>query len=265
MKKILVIISLLLLSACKNQDAKNQIINDEEIDNFSESKEVLIFLSDNEVENSINHNECIFLSSYWAGMTKQDAVEVTRYLLDKHLLYGKFFQPYSEEPKYIEKESLNIDTFDRTSWRYSLRTNNYFMDADIQFSFNNSDELDFVSLWINDIDKYKYNELLDLFKTKYGTPVRNEQNRNQLGPFKYAKGNAEYTFEKGYQQIRVEYRPKGSGPEGMESKFNDIYIMYEDLRVIDKNTQDYKERMKTEKIIEENNKKKGVKNSLEKI
>lgn len=265
MKKILIISSLLILSACINNDANDQNNIDEEIENFSELKEELIFLSDTEVENSINLHECIFLSSYWAGMSKQDAVEVTRYLLDKQLLYGKFFRPYSDESQYVQKESLNIDTFDRTGWRYNLRTNNYFMDADISFSFNNSDELEHVSLWINDVDKDKYDELLDLFKTKYGTPVRTVQNRNQFGPFKYAKGNAEYTFANGNQQIRVEYRPKGSGPEGMESKFNDIYIMYEDLRVIDRNTEEFKERIKKEIINEENNRKKGVKNSLEKI
>lgn len=265
MKKILLISSLLMLSACTNKDAKNQNIINKELENNSEPKEELVFLSDTEVENSINSHECIFLSSYWAGMTKQAAVEVTRYLLDKQLLYGKFFRPYSDESKYIDKESLNIDTFDRTGWRYGLRTNNYFLDADIRFSFNISDELEHVSLWINDVDKDKYDELLDLFKTKYGSPVRCVQNRNELGIFKYTKGNAEYTFLKGNQQIRVEYRPKGSGPEGLESKLNAIYVMYEDLRVIDKNTEEFKERMEKEIINEENNRKKGVKNSLEKI
>lgn len=265
MKKIFIIYLLLLLSACKNQDNNNENIKEDEFENVSDKKEELIFLSDVEVENMIREHENIFLSSYWAGMSKQQAVEITRYLLDKNMLYGKFFNANSDDSKYISQKSLNIDTFEITDWRYSLKTLNYFLDADIRFNFNNSNELEGVSLWIIDVDKEKYIELVEIFKKKYGAPTRIIQNRNESGPFKYSKDNAEYTFIKGNQMIRVEYRPKNSGFEGLESKFNEIYIMYDDLLVIEKNTKESRERMKNEKIKMENNRKKEIENSLEKI
>jgi hypothetical protein len=230
----------------------------------------LSFFSNKQVQDLIKQHECFFLSSYWVGMSMEESIEITRYLIDKVILTGIVLNSDGTKVfsmnRFTYQETLNIDTFRMTEWTVRLKTPNYNLNAKTYFKFDDNQKLENVNQYIENANFQSYEELISLFRKKYGAghvPFYKDSYAKQL---QISNGYSVYIFTKNNQQIKVEYIPEGS--YHYKIKQNKIDITYDDMSVVLKMNKSLNEQMKKgellkKKQIEERNK--DVLNTVEKI
>lgn len=230
----------------------------------------LFFYDDKQVEDLIKQHECIFLSSYWVGMSMEETLEITRYLIDKVKLTGIIQNSHEQKEFSINRfnylQTLNIDTFRMAEWIVRLKTPNYNLNAKTYFHFDADQKLENVNQYIENTNYKAYKELIDLFRKKYGEGQIPFFSDSYAKLMQISKGYTIYIFIKNNQHIKVEYIPKGSFYHKI--KHNKINITYDDMSVITKNNNKLNDCIKEGKLLKKKQieeRSKDVLNTLEKI
>jgi hypothetical protein len=260
---VLYYIIFICLFSCDNSE-KHPLIN-------SKKNVKLNFLSDHQVEKLINQHDCIYLSSYWVGMSHKEAMEITRYLMDRKILTGIIYNVNEQKEfsinRFTYQKTLNIDTFLMTQWFVRLKTTNYDLNAKTYFDFNSDRQLEQIWQKVENTNSDAYQELLDLYKQKYGEGKIPFYKDEAAEFFNISNGYSIYVFTNDYQQIKVEYIPKNSGIFD-KNKSSEINITYEDLNIIKKKNLELNNQMKNREELKKQqieNRKKDVLKTLEKI
>ena len=211
----------------------------------------LLFFEDKQVKDLIIQHECFFLSSYWAGMSMEESLEITRYLIDKVVLTGIVKNSFGKKEfsinRFTYQQTLNIDTFRMTEWAVRLKTPNYNLNAKTFFHFDADLKLENVNQYIDHANYRSYEELISLFRKKYGGGQIPSYSDSYAEQMQISKGYAIYIFTKNNQQIKVEYIPKGSYYHKI--KHNKINITYDDMSIITKENETLNERIKEGRLL----------------
>ena len=238
-KYTLITLILIIFFSCSNQNKSESVIN------IEDEKEIY-FIKNDEIEKLIDKNETLFLS-YWIGMTKKEAIEVTRYLLDNKTITGIVYDPNDDSTSMKYCSDFCLDALGKNNCSYVEFNpkNNKLLWQDNAQSFRillehtlfeiklNYSEMDGVntlsSIFLEAVAEVttcygvSYNEfegIVKLFNEKYGTP--------ESCYFKSPnKGSCSYRF--GNKEIELYYQ--SSKPSEKFQDFNapnQIHILYFD-------------------------------------
>jgi hypothetical protein len=225
----------------------------------------LLFLSNQEVVEMISNHTPIFLSSYWSGMTEKEALEVTRYNMERNYLHGLYLS--NGETRDVTRSVLDMDTFNLAAWFYEIKTANCLNAAKIKFSFEN-DRLTRVFLCVDNSNKQEFEELIEVMKLKFGEPIYSVAKKS-MGPIIAGDGSIRGEFKLGYQHVRFEFLTPGSGIEGLPlDNTYKIQLYFEDERQVNSENNKWRNQIKQDKKKADENRMKRaaeINNSLYKF
>ena len=168
-------VSLICFESCNNTGQNKEDIEQSESGEQLMEGEEKKWLSDSDVESLIGAHKTFFLSSYWAGMSYNDALEITRYNMKKEKL---FYRYYLKSDDYLTTE-LKPDELTEyylgEEWDFLIKpkiNSAYIAKAHFNFGMLDWDsdldsELQTVYVEVKMGETNEYKEILDLYKTKY--------------------------------------------------------------------------------------------------
>jgi hypothetical protein len=270
--RLLLFLEIGFLSSCSNSNntANEGQTNDTKVKNES------CFLSNEEVKNLIKTNNSFFMS-FWPGMTKNEVVEVTRYLLAKEEINGIVFDPDDDSSSYLNRCSNFSLDFDNKCGYRELNKNNYYLLLEenakkysvliggtifeIEFNYtylNNENLLKGIQLTAvselttsTPIDFDNYLNVAKLYEEKYGMPSKKYSKPPLSGGMVYNLGSTE---------INLYYNAEGSLPQfGPGRAPNQIHIEYKDNELINRSRSSYELKRSFDRTRNQN-----IRDSLEK-
>lgn len=192
---------MLLFFSCQNG-------KDNEIHNQQKNKETEAIpniekdiFSFEEFEKFKQNKRLLFHSAFWAGMTKENVVKSLNFLLDKREIFidsTSLFKKYQNNEfainkfkkhlvyhNYIEYSEWQGDFFEDDddyqlfTFFLSTKKNQYKVYIDFMFSPNplnkNIEELEQITLYIFNANKYDFDNVVETYKEKYGLPINKEK------------------------------------------------------------------------------------------
>lgn len=231
---VAVAILIFFLQACKqhsNESPKNELIDNTTEEESGNVYSKSTFLKDVEVQNLINNHQSFFLSSYWAGMTRQEALQVTHLNMKKELIYYRYNK---NKEDYIQTElqpnELELSHLDG-SWDFLIKTSiETAYVGKMVFAFNmpslesDVEELYSIHIQVEVENISDYDAFLNLYKSKY-RPFKNLKIKNQ----NKQEGYRINFFEKENIEVAIEMYPSGNiDNSGKVFSENMILISYYD-------------------------------------
>lgn len=235
------LIAILLGCSSDNTNDENQNINSEV------EQQESIFLTNEEVQRLLNSNTTFFMG-YWSGMTKNEVIEVTRFLLNRDEINGIVFDPDDDTSNLNRCLNFDLDFDKKCGYREFYDKNFYLLKSDKANKFTvliggTRFEIEFNYVYMNNqnllsgivlsalseqttssvIDYENFKEVAELYQEKYGTPSKNHFDSPNRGYLKFNNGNT---------QIDVDYSSSESIPTfGMGYAPNQMRIEYKDLEL----------------------------------
>jgi len=130
------------LFSCNNNDIKEESsveqIQGADSQMDSEQTPENEFLTNSEVESLIDANEPLFLSAFWIGMTKEESIQIIRFLLDKQEISGIIYSFSSSDYEELGTKKLKNTEFDQDKIRLHclLTPKNKTLKCDVDLNFN---------------------------------------------------------------------------------------------------------------------------------
>ncbi len=215
---------LITLVSCENQENK---FVDTSIQ--SENKPSL-FMSNEEVELLIEDKHAFFIN-YWIGMTKEQEIEVTRYLLSKEVISGIVYDPGDDSKSVKRCFDTSLD-FDNECDYVEFNKNNYYLlnsskskkllvlinhtRFEIEFIYTQLNSIETLSeIRLSAIDKIttesnvRYIDFINISKIyieKYGAPLKSNFNNQDSGFCVFSKesNTVDISFRSDNNPSRIE-------------------------------------------------------------
>lgn len=269
-----------LICSCEYSGENNENVKSEDFASDSITEPAFTYLSNNEVEKLINSNQNQFLSAFWPGMTETQCLEVLRYLVDKEKCVAQFSNDqdiYEDIPskeiksiKLISKETGFASTTDY-KFLYRLRAENKLLVFEMEFNFSSTDSLLGITLLDADLGNMEnlnlndFEYFVDLYSSKYGKPV--DKTFKDISPIETifkTKDYRRYRYLKNGISIELEYMSAYIEDNELESKTNQIHIIYQEYDVTNHYTT-YEENRQADIKWKEDQKKKRAKEEKERL